>query len=208
MTALLVAQPAGIPALKHFASYRSPAPFVSTVQSAARPTRVASSACDQLHTDSDVIRYDEYYQGDCVLDQRDLAVRDLSWGELTKIKEFEQEDQASFNEYLKELVSLVPDLGGRLRLVSRRPSILIDKNFEAVPEAHAYLQQYVSPKELNHLVELQPWFLAAHLDEYLAGYSSMLDMGPRDALRGIMMDPGGIGYDFCYGHQAYASRFR
>ena len=25
---------------------------------------------------------------------------------------------------------------------------------------------------------------------------------------GIMMDPGGIGYDFCYGHTAYASRFR
>ena len=59
-----------------------------------------------------------------------------------------------------------------LRMCLDRPSILIDKNFEAVPEAHAYLQQFVSPKELNHLVELQPWFLAAHLDEYLAGYSS------------------------------------
>lgn len=36
-----------------------------------------------------------------MLDQRDVAVRDLSWKELTKLKEFEQEDQTSFNEYLK-----------------------------------------------------------------------------------------------------------
>ena len=49
---------------------------------------------------------------------------------------------------------------------------MINKNFEAVPEAHAYLQQFVSPKELNHLVEFQPWFLAAHLEQYLAGYST------------------------------------
>lgn len=53
-----------------------------------------------------------------------------------------------------------------------RPSILIDKNLEAVPEATAYLQQFVSPAELNDLVERQPWFLAAHLEEYLAGYST------------------------------------
>ena len=53
-----------------------------------------------------------------------------------------------------------------------RPSILIDANFEAVPEATAYLQQYINPAELNRLVEVHPWFLAAHLDEYLAGYST------------------------------------
>ena len=56
--------------------------------------------------------------------------------------------------------------------VGDRPSILITENFEAVPEATAYLQQFVGPAELNRLVETQPWFLARHLDEYLAGYST------------------------------------
>ena len=59
------------------------------------------------------------------------------------------------------------------------------------------------------------WILAEHMASafVLSAMSCvdacrMLDVGPREALRGIMMDPGGIGYDFCYGHQAYASRFR
>lgn len=199
---------------------------------ARRAFGVVAQAFSERFESQYPVRYDEYYNGDCLPNERDLAVRDLTWSELTRIKEFQQEDMYSFNCHMKELTQLVPDLGGRMRcmrvevlqgiwrddaipvklvelklhftqadvsrMVARRPSILIDKNFEAVPEASAYLQQFISFPELNQLAETQPWFLAAHLDEYLAGYSTVLDIGPREALRGVMADPGGVGYDYCY----------
>ena len=84
MTALLVAQPAGHLATKRWTSHSYQTPVAAAAQSAVRSTRIASSACDQLQSDSDVIRYDEYYQAqDCLLHVhpiRACSVCAVMWG--------------------------------------------------------------------------------------------------------------------------------
>ena len=59
----------------------------------------ASSYSDRF--ESSEIRYDEYYNGDTLLNERDVSVRDVTWAELSRIKEFEQENPATFNAYMK-----------------------------------------------------------------------------------------------------------
>ena len=79
------------------------------LQPAALPWRCLRAAhCSGLASHSDsydecspLIQYDEYYHGDCLPDEREIAVRDVSWAELTRKKEFQREDRSSFNAHLK-----------------------------------------------------------------------------------------------------------
>lgn len=51
--------------------------------------------------ESDTVYYDEYYNGETALHESDVTVRDVSWAELSRIKEFQQETPPTFNAHLK-----------------------------------------------------------------------------------------------------------
>ena len=48
-----------------------------------------------------LVRYDEYYNGECAITSEDATVRDVTWAELASIKEFHREDPTSFNAHMK-----------------------------------------------------------------------------------------------------------
>lgn len=72
---------------------------------ARRAFGVVAQAFSERFESQYPVRYDEYYNGDCLPNERDLAVRDLTWSELTRIKEFQQEDMYSFNCHMKVILA-------------------------------------------------------------------------------------------------------
>ena len=71
-----------------------------------RATRLRAYRYSNRFESADAPHYDEYYNGETALHEREVVVRDLRWAELSRVKEFRHETPPTFNAYLKASTSL------------------------------------------------------------------------------------------------------